>query len=129
MMLGVFLLCLGALFGADVWLRRRGASRGTISAVEWSFVAAAVLAIVNVLGVVFSNSLTGGLVADGVLGAAVLAVMGLVWALRGRQPARARVRTRTGNRTVAVSNGPSANARKRPRPKSRSQGRQRSRPR
>lgn len=121
--LGVFLLCLGALFGADSSLRRRGASRGRISAVRWSFGAAAALAIVNVLGVILSNSLTGGLVADGLLGAATLVVVGLMWAFGGQRLGRAPVRTRT----AGISTRPSANARKRPRPKSRSQARQRPR--
>ena len=94
--LGVFLLCLSGLFGAVAWARRRVADRARISAAKWSFGAAAALAMVNVLGVILVNSLTSGLVADGLLGAAALFVLGLMWVFGGQRPAPAPRGGRTG---------------------------------
>jgi len=92
-LVGVFLLCLGGLFGADVLLRRHGVSRGRIRALEWSFGAAAGLAIVNVLGVILTNSFTGGFIADGLPGALTLVVISLMWISGNRRRPRSRPQT------------------------------------
>jgi hypothetical protein len=94
-LVGVFLLCLGGLFGADVLLRRYGVDRGRIRALEWSFGAAAGLAILHVLGVILTNSFTGGFIADGLLGALTLVVIGLMWISGKRHRPGSRPQTQT----------------------------------
>lgn len=117
---GASLLLLGGVFVAEILLRRPGASRERVRTVQWSSAAAAGLAFLNGLGVMLSVSITGGFIADGVLGALVLVVLSLIWGL-GSRPGRVWVPAAPAD----VATGLSANARKRRRPRSRPRPRRR----